>query len=176
LVPTYVAETDDQAHREARPHLTRLFENCLKDYRELTYEELLDERYVIVGSAQTVIERLTELSDDVGAGIVLGAGGRMGSMPHWMAMKNTQLIAEEVIPHFRPPGGKPSWSNEGPARAPALGGHARFPGRSHRPVVRASGGFREARAERVAKPAGRSPTVAGFTGTGLTRRCGGTGS
>lgn len=176
LIPTYVAETEDQAHREARPYLTRLFENCLKGYRELAYEELLDERYVIVGSAQAVIERLTELSDDEGAGIVIGAGGRIGSMPHWMVMKNTQLIAEEVIPHFRGPGGKPSWANEGSARPPALGAHAPIPGRSHRPVLRPSGGSREARTERATNPAGRSPAVAGFTGTGLTRRCGGSGA
>jgi hypothetical protein len=73
---------------------------------------LLEERYVIVGSKETVIERLTELTDDLGAGIVLGAGGHMGSMPHWMVMKNTQLMAEEVIPHFREPDGKPAWAKE----------------------------------------------------------------
>jgi hypothetical protein len=56
-----------------------------------------------------VIERLTEFTDDLGAGIVLGAGGHMGSMPHWQAMKCMQIMAEEVIPHFRAPDGKPSY-------------------------------------------------------------------
>ena len=64
-----------------------------------------------------MIERLTEFTDDLGAGIVLGAGGHMGSMPHWLVMKNTHLMAEEVIPHFREPDGKPSWMREEPLGA-----------------------------------------------------------
>ena len=61
----------------------------MKDHFDLTYEELLEQRYIIVGSPETVIERLTEFTDDLGAGIVLGAGGHMGSMPHWQVMKCT---------------------------------------------------------------------------------------
>jgi len=138
-IPTYVAETDEQARREAKPHLMWLFQNGLKippyhwfppgytskksfknmlaakvkhnikDHWELTWDELLEQRYVIVGSPDTVIERLSEFTDDLGAGIVLGAGGHMGSMPHWQAMKCMQIMAEEVIPHFRAPDGKPSY-------------------------------------------------------------------
>jgi hypothetical protein len=33
-------------------------------------------------------------------------------MPRWMAMKNMELIAEQVIPHFRGPDGKPVWARE----------------------------------------------------------------
>src|SRR5215208_1029673 len=84
----------------------------MKDHWDLTYEELLEERYIIVGSPETVIERLTEFTDDLGAGIVLGAGGHMGSMPHWQVMKCMQIMAEEVIPHFRAPDGKPSYARE----------------------------------------------------------------
>ena len=146
-IPTYVAETDEQAHREAKPHLMWLFQNGLKippyhwfppgytskqsfknmlaakvkhnikDHWDLTWEELVDQRYVIVGSPDTVIERLTEFTDDLGAGIVLGAGGHMGSMPHWQAMKCMQIMAEEVIPHFREPDGKPSYAREEPLAA-----------------------------------------------------------
>jgi hypothetical protein len=35
-------------------------------------------------------------------------------MPSWMAMKNMQIMAEEVMPHFRPPDGKPIWAREEP--------------------------------------------------------------
>ena len=141
-IPTYVAETEEQAHREAKPHIMWLFQNGLKipgyhwfppgytskssfknmlgakikhnikDHFDLTYEELLEQRYIIVGSPETAIERLTEFTDDLGAGIVLGAGGHMGSMPHWQAMKCLQIMAEDVIPHFRAPDGKPSYARE----------------------------------------------------------------
>jgi len=130
-VPVHVAATDDEAHRQARPHVEWLFRTGLKippyhwfppgymtkesfaqmlgakaeyemkDHSELTYEELLDQRYVIVGSTDTVIERLTELTDDLGAGIVVGAGGHMGSMPHEQTLESMQLMAEEVFPAFR---------------------------------------------------------------------------
>jgi alkanesulfonate monooxygenase SsuD/methylene tetrahydromethanopterin reductase-like flavin-dependent oxidoreductase (luciferase family) len=138
-IPVYVGESDDAAHREARPHVEWLFhtglkippyhwfppgymskksfaemlgakaEHEMKDHWELTYDELLDQRYVIVGGRDTVIERLTELTDDLGAGIVVGAGGHIGTMPHGQVMESMQRMAEEVFPHFRGDGGRPSY-------------------------------------------------------------------
>src|SRR5438552_6398954 len=90
-IPSYVAETEEQAHREAKPHMMWLFQNGLKippyhwfppgyvskksfanmlgakvkhnmkDHWDLTYEELLEERYIIVGSPETVIQRLPDV-------------------------------------------------------------------------------------------------------------------
>jgi hypothetical protein len=183
-IPTYVAETDEQAHREAKPHLMWLFQNGLKippyhwfppgytskksfanmlgakvkrgikDHWELTYDELLDQRYIIVGSPDTVIERLTEFTDDLGAGIVLGAGGHMGSMPHWMVMKNTQLMAEEVIPHFREPDGKPTWAKQDRLAAMTHTEHAARVGKpERRPLVRLDGrGFSDAELAYIPEP------------------------
>lgn len=142
-IPTYVSETDEQAHREARPHVEWLFhtglkvppyhwfppgymtresfatmlgakaEHEMKDHWDLTYDELLEQRYVIVGSRDTVMERLTELTDDLGAGVLVGAGGHIGTMPHGQVMESMQRMAEEVFPHFRGPGGRPSYELEG---------------------------------------------------------------
>ena len=173
-IPTYVAETEEQAHREAKPHIMWLFQNGLKippyhwfppgytskksfagmlgakfkhnikDHFDMTYEELLEERYIIVGSPETVIERLTEFTDDLGAGIVLGAGGHMGSMPHWLVMKNTQMMAEEVIPHFREPDGKPSWMRDDPLGPGTLTEHAATVERPElQPVARLNGSLVE---------------------------------
>ena len=130
-VPVYVGSSEEAAHREARPHVEWLFRTGLKvpayhwfppgymtkesfaqmlgtkaeyemkDHWELTYDELVEQRYVIVGSRETVIERLTELSDDLGAGIVVGAGGHIGSMPHEQTVEGMQRMAEEVFPAFR---------------------------------------------------------------------------
>jgi len=30
-------------------------------------------------------------------------------MPNWKVVKNMTLFAEEVMPHFRPPGNLPAW-------------------------------------------------------------------
>ena len=130
-VPVYVGADDDSAHREAREHVEWLFRTGLKippyhwfppgylttesfrgmlatkaeyemkEHWELTYEELLEQRYVIVGGPDTVIERLTELTDDLGAGIVIGAGGHIGSMPHEQTLESMQRMAESVFPAFR---------------------------------------------------------------------------
>jgi alkanesulfonate monooxygenase SsuD/methylene tetrahydromethanopterin reductase-like flavin-dependent oxidoreductase (luciferase family) len=139
-VPTYVAETDEKAHAEAKEHMMWLFHTGLKvpEYHffppgytsgkslrgmlmgkakfnikphwELSYQELLDEQYIIVGSADTVAEKLSVYTDELGAGIHVGSSMQVGDMPHWKVVKNMTLFAEEVMPHFRPPGNQPAWA------------------------------------------------------------------
>ena len=139
-MPTYVAETDEQAHAEAREHYMWLFHTGLKmpglpalparlrraarslrgmlegsakfgmkDHWELTYEELVDEQYIIVGSPDTVAEKLAIYAEECGAGIHVGASMQVGDMPNWKVVKNMTLFAEEVMPHFRPAGNEPAW-------------------------------------------------------------------
>ena len=140
LVPTYVAETDEQAHREFRPHALWFFRNGLKlprhqlfppgynskdsilrtlqgqqaagqkAFTERSYDDLVEGGYIIVGSPDTIIEKYAEMADEYKVGMVMSAGGHFGSMPHWMVMKNMQIMAEEVMPHFRDPDGKPVWA------------------------------------------------------------------
>jgi alkanesulfonate monooxygenase SsuD/methylene tetrahydromethanopterin reductase-like flavin-dependent oxidoreductase (luciferase family) len=139
-VPTYVAETDEKAHAEAKEHLMWLFHVGLKvpdyhwfppgytsgrsmrgmlqgkhkygikDHVDLTYEDLLADQYAIVGSPDTVAEKLSVYSEELGAGIGVACGSQFGTMPHWMAVKNMTMFAEEVMPHFRPPGNEPAWA------------------------------------------------------------------
>ena len=138
-VATYVAETDEKAHQEAKEHLMWLFHTGsegarrvfhaaglhqrevaarhvdgqskynIKPFWELTYEDLIDEQYVIVGSPATVAEKLAIYTDELGAGIHVAGGMQVGTMPHWKVVKNMTLFAEEVMPHFRPPGNEPAW-------------------------------------------------------------------
>jgi alkanesulfonate monooxygenase SsuD/methylene tetrahydromethanopterin reductase-like flavin-dependent oxidoreductase (luciferase family) len=139
-IQIYVAETDQQARREAEPHLMWFFRNGLKtpiyhltppgymsvrslenilrsgshgavNMWEMTWDQLVAEKWVVVGSPQTVIESLEELTDELGAGRVIFCG-EWGAMPRWMALKNMEMMAEEVIPHFRAPDGKPVWARE----------------------------------------------------------------
>lgn len=136
-VPTYVAETDEQAHREAKAHLSWVFNTGLKipdhlffppgymstksfrafigalkagkvkPQQQLTYDELIKDRYIIVGSPETVKNQLGEYCEKVGAGGILAAGSSYGPMPNWMVTKNMQIFAEEVMPAFREADGKP---------------------------------------------------------------------
>ena len=94
--------------------LGTIIEKGIKPLYQLTYEDLIEQEYVIVGSPESVIEQLERFQEQSGAGVIVGAGGQWGAMPSWMAMKNMQIMAEEVMPHFRQPDGKPIWAREEP--------------------------------------------------------------
>jgi alkanesulfonate monooxygenase SsuD/methylene tetrahydromethanopterin reductase-like flavin-dependent oxidoreductase (luciferase family) len=128
-IPIYVAETDEQAHREAPRHLLWLFRKGLKQgpeivlppgymtqssmrgllkagmrpFSELSYEELLAEGYAVVGSPGSVAARLRELHEELGFGMVTGLFG-IGDITHEQTVRSMELFASEVIPALRPLG------------------------------------------------------------------------
>lgn len=141
-IPTYIAETDAQARREAKRHILWLFHRGLKippnlllppGYvsneslgrmlsartkapTQLSFEELERDGYILVGSPRTVRDRLADMHRELGFGIFIG-GGRIGTMSHEQALTNAELFARHVIPYFRPAKrtSKPprrSWSDE----------------------------------------------------------------
>lgn len=125
-LPIYVAETDEIAHREARPAVEWLFHKGLKQslamvmppgymstesmrglfkagikpYPLTSYEELVDGGYVLVGSAQTVGEKLQQWSRELGFGS-LNAQLTFGSLSHYNTVKSIELFATEVMPGLR---------------------------------------------------------------------------
>ncbi len=128
-VPIYVAETDEQAHREARPHVEWVFHKGLKRNRELsfppgfltqsslrgllmagmkahhelTYQELLTEGYAVVGSPESVTARLAELHSELGFGQIIGLFV-LGGLSRERAAASTELFASQVMPALRPLG------------------------------------------------------------------------
>ena len=126
LLPIYVAETDRQAHAEGSQHVTWLYHKGLKHkfehlfppgymtehswgrflqsglgaYSDVSYEDLVKEGYAVVGSPATVRERLAELAEELGFGLV-NALLHIGDMPHDRTIRNMELFAREVMPHFR---------------------------------------------------------------------------
>lgn len=126
-VPIYLAETDEQAYREARPHVEWLYHKGLrlgipailsppgyvspaslerqlksgaKAFQDVTYEELVDLGYVIVGSPATVADKLEALRQDMGFGSFSGLFA-IGDMPHERVIENMEMFAEQVMPRFR---------------------------------------------------------------------------
>ncbi|MBL8193033.1 MAG: LLM class flavin-dependent oxidoreductase [Blastocatellia bacterium] len=126
LVPIYVAETDDQARKEFEPHLwyfikkllkgltiippgytsaksmAKIWGDAQKNFLEKveTWEEILAGGYAIVGSPETVCEKLIKYGNDVGFGNLLSIM-QFGDMPHEKAMRNMNLFATEVMPKLR---------------------------------------------------------------------------
>jgi alkanesulfonate monooxygenase SsuD/methylene tetrahydromethanopterin reductase-like flavin-dependent oxidoreductase (luciferase family) len=125
LLPIYVAQSDQRAHDEARPHLEWLFHRGLKitpelyfppgylsdgsfrgllssgmkPFHLLSYDELLDLGHAIVGSPTTVREKLKAMKAYLGFGN-LCALLQFGDMPHSRAINNMELFASEVMPAF----------------------------------------------------------------------------
>ena len=121
----YVAETDEKAMREARPHLEALVNTFLKMPTEMllppgytnieslkriraakitgkpqTIEDLVRAGVVIIGSPNTVREKLAEYQDLAGFNTSL-TKTQFGTLPDDMARANMHAIAEEILPHFR---------------------------------------------------------------------------
>ena len=126
LLPIYVAETDKEAHAEGRQYVTWLYHKGLKHkfehlfppgymtdhswgrflqsglgaYSDVSYDDLVGQGYAVVGSPATVRERLAELAEELGFGLV-NALLHIGDMPHDHTIRNMELFAREVMPHFR---------------------------------------------------------------------------
>ncbi len=127
LVPVYVGETDEKAELEAAKDVTwlyhyglrhkweqfmppgysspeamqRIMENAAElDFASFSFKELNEKGYCIVGSADTVRERLSEYSKDLGFGLVL-ALTHFGQMDHATTQGNMARFAEGVMPKLR---------------------------------------------------------------------------
>jgi len=121
----YVADTDDKAMREARPHLEALVNRLLKMPTEMllppgytsiesmkrvraakvtgktkSIEDLVSTGVVIIGSPNTVREKLAEYQDLAGFNTSL-TKTQFGTLPDDMTRANMTAIAEEIIPYFR---------------------------------------------------------------------------
>ncbi|MBX5491875.1 MAG: LLM class flavin-dependent oxidoreductase [Chloroflexi bacterium] len=129
-VPVYVAPTDEEARREAKPHI-ELFYNQLLRYppeygfppgylteRSMvavlqakvadrqghrTFEQMNADGYIIAGSPETVRQRLTEAQKEIGYGLLVPFL-QFGSLPADLTRRNTELFAREVMPALRPLG------------------------------------------------------------------------
>ena len=121
--PIYVGETDQQAIDEVRPHVELFFNKLLRysismllppgymsveSYKRVlktksslvsthTVESLMERDVIIVGSPDTVREKLAECHDKVGLGYFLGMF-QIASMPHDLATASMKRFAEEVMP------------------------------------------------------------------------------
>ena len=121
----YVAETDEKAMREAKPHLEALVNRFLKmpvemllppgytniesmkrvraakvTGKTMSIEDLNKTGVVIVGSPNTVREKLAEYQDLAGFNTSL-TKTQFGTLPDDMTRANMTAIAEEILPHFR---------------------------------------------------------------------------
>jgi alkanesulfonate monooxygenase SsuD/methylene tetrahydromethanopterin reductase-like flavin-dependent oxidoreductase (luciferase family) len=125
-ITTYVAETDRQAREEFEPHFWYFAKNLLKGitvappgytsvksaaalYKnrgkflyggDKTWKDVEEGVYAIVGSPETVIQKINHYRKELGVGVCLTGAG-IGSLPHHLARKSLGMLAREVLPHVR---------------------------------------------------------------------------
>lgn len=125
-LPVYVAETDEIARREARPHIEAFLQKFLRMPMEMllppgytsvksmagamkakaghakkqTLDSVLEEGKFICGSPETVRERLAECHAEIGFGHLLTML-QFGTLPAELTRKNMELFASEVMPGLR---------------------------------------------------------------------------
>ena len=127
LLPIYVAETDERAREEAADHVLWLYHRGLRiplnmlfppgyvthesmkhilgmaddlDYAKMSFDDLNDRGYCVVGGVETVKQRLAASIKELGYGILLSLL-QIGDMPHYRTVKNMELFATEVMPYLR---------------------------------------------------------------------------
>jgi alkanesulfonate monooxygenase SsuD/methylene tetrahydromethanopterin reductase-like flavin-dependent oxidoreductase (luciferase family) len=122
----FIRETDAIAQRDIRPHLEAYINEfltrdpammtppgyssvasikrvrALRGYRNVrqTMEEVLDKGIVIIGSPNTVREKLA-MAQDRGKFNISLTKTQFGTMPHQLVKENQIAIAEEILPYFR---------------------------------------------------------------------------
>jgi alkanesulfonate monooxygenase SsuD/methylene tetrahydromethanopterin reductase-like flavin-dependent oxidoreductase (luciferase family) len=124
-VPIYVAETDRQAREEFEPAFWYFVHKLLKGISlsppgytsaksaaaiaknqrlflaaQKTWDDIEKGVYAIVGSPQTVRQKLEQYQKELGVGVVL-TGCQMGAAGHERTRKSMELLAREVLPHAR---------------------------------------------------------------------------
>jgi alkanesulfonate monooxygenase SsuD/methylene tetrahydromethanopterin reductase-like flavin-dependent oxidoreductase (luciferase family) len=127
LVPVYVAETDEKAEIEAAKHVLWLYHYGLRhkweqffppgyaspeamqrimeaaeemDFASFNFSQLNEKGYCIVGSADTVRERIANYSRDLGFGLFL-ALTHFGDMPDDRTRENMARFAGDVMGPLR---------------------------------------------------------------------------
>lgn len=70
-------------------------------YSSPVFDELAEQGYVIVGSPETVAERIRAAQAELGFGILLPLL-QFGPLPHDLTKRNMEMFAKEIMPQLRP--------------------------------------------------------------------------
>jgi len=88
--------------------LSQFTQAAARDYPNMTWKDLLDGRYVVAGSPETVRQQMEELIKTLRVGNVFCLL-HLGNMPNDKVRHSTRLFAEKVMPHLR--NMWPEWNN-----------------------------------------------------------------
>jgi alkanesulfonate monooxygenase SsuD/methylene tetrahydromethanopterin reductase-like flavin-dependent oxidoreductase (luciferase family) len=122
-VPVYLARTEQQARREPEESIMYFYRylgaqladsanragaRAIEQRAErgqrlqtIDYDEVLREK-IIVGTPNTVADRLHELREELGLNGILAEMNCGSRIPHPLVMRSLELLCRDVIPAFHP--------------------------------------------------------------------------
>jgi alkanesulfonate monooxygenase SsuD/methylene tetrahydromethanopterin reductase-like flavin-dependent oxidoreductase (luciferase family) len=127
VVMAYVADTDEEAVREARPHIEKFFswfhrvppkflvppgyvttqeflrrvsDVAMAEGKKATWDDMVAIGRIACGSPDTVADTIVSWCEEAGCGRV-NVVCELGDMPEWKTVKNMTKFAQEVIPRIR---------------------------------------------------------------------------
>ncbi len=121
-IPVYIADTEQQAVDEPEQSMMAFYRNMANQLAQSASEaganpnEKREERSqalealtwdaarrdkVVVGTPESVTERLMELREDLGLSGILAELNCGGQLPHHQVMRSLRLLCTEVMPHFK---------------------------------------------------------------------------
>ena len=127
VVMAYVADTDEQAVAEARPHIENFFswfhrvtprflvppgyvstkeylrranEAALASSTEASWDDMVNIGRIACGSPDTVADTIVSWCEEAGCGRV-NVVFESGDMPEWKTVKSMTMFAEEVVPRIK---------------------------------------------------------------------------
>jgi alkanesulfonate monooxygenase SsuD/methylene tetrahydromethanopterin reductase-like flavin-dependent oxidoreductase (luciferase family) len=126
-VPIYVADTDERAYKEAKPHIENLVNKFLRMPVEMllppgylslqsmkgvmsakgtitggtqTIDDLLKKGMFLCGSPETLRQQIEECQKQIGFGYLLPMM-QFATLPHDLTKRSLELFATKVIPQLR---------------------------------------------------------------------------
>ncbi|WP_431974778.1 LLM class flavin-dependent oxidoreductase [Micromonospora haikouensis] len=142
-VPVHLAEHDGTAHEQAREQYERLLRAAASPppvpppapggpgpdgtpwagdppgFPPPSYDDLVAQGHVLVGSPGTVRDRLYEHLRDTGAAVHVGGGSILGAMPTPLLRRSMTIFARQVVPRLRQLSRhRPASISHGPAGPP----------------------------------------------------------
>jgi len=73
----------------------------MESLNALSFEQLVNDDYVWVGTPSDVIERIERTCSQCEGVAEIAVTVNAGGAPHWQAIKNQELFSAHVMPHFR---------------------------------------------------------------------------
>lgn len=126
-LPVYVADTDEQAEREAKPHIEALFNSFLRmplemllppgytsmasmkrivaqkkgvTSEKMTLRKILDLDTALIGSPETVRQKIAHYQAQIPFGNLVTML-QFGTLPADLTRNNIEMFARKVMPHFQ---------------------------------------------------------------------------